>query len=148
VHGQGGIIGITLKSETMKTWALSHHICGQLESNLSDMVDGERTNVKTIHKEESTQMITNDSGDRDRLRKKLESCIDPLDSEKHHDEIVDIVTGRIGTSSVNAHNAIAIGISQMLTFKSTSPTGLYNTIPRKITTITFTNKHVSVWGRC
>jgi hypothetical protein len=37
-HGQGGIIGITLKPETLKTWALSRHICGHLESNIADMV--------------------------------------------------------------------------------------------------------------
>jgi hypothetical protein len=57
---------------------------------------------------------------------------------------VNIVTGRIGTSSVNAHKAIAIGISQMQTFESTWPTGFYDTIPRKITTMTVTKKHVSV----
>jgi hypothetical protein len=85
-------------------------------------LDGERSNVQTGHKEESKQRITNDSDDRDGIRKKLETCIDPLDLEKHPDEIVNIVTGRIGTPSVNAHKAIAIGISQMQTFKSTSPT--------------------------
>ncbi len=29
-HGQAGIVRITLKPETLKTWALSHHICSQL----------------------------------------------------------------------------------------------------------------------
>jgi hypothetical protein len=91
-HGQGGIIEITIKSETLKTWALSRHICGHLESNIADMVDGARSNVQTGHKEEGKQRITNDSDDRDGIRKKLETCIDPLDPEKHPDESVNIVT--------------------------------------------------------
>ncbi|KAG0723221.1 hypothetical protein GWK47_043072 [Chionoecetes opilio] len=53
-HGKGGIIGITLKPETLKTWALSLHLCSKLESNLSEIVDGDGGNVQIIHKEESS----------------------------------------------------------------------------------------------
>ncbi|KAG0714324.1 hypothetical protein GWK47_014367 [Chionoecetes opilio] len=52
-HGKGGIIGITLKPETLKTWALSLHLCSKLESNLSEMVDGDGGNMQIIHKEEA-----------------------------------------------------------------------------------------------
>ena len=33
-HGKTGIVGITLKPETLKTWALSCHICSQLKQDL------------------------------------------------------------------------------------------------------------------
>jgi hypothetical protein len=39
-HGKGGIIGITLQPETLKTWALSLHICSKLEFKIfSDRKD-------------------------------------------------------------------------------------------------------------
>ena len=41
-HGKAGIIGITLKPETLKTWALSLHVCGQLLKDLSTLRDNER----------------------------------------------------------------------------------------------------------
>ncbi len=36
-HGQLGIIGITLKPETLKTWALSRHICSRLMEDLAEL---------------------------------------------------------------------------------------------------------------
>lgn len=47
-HGKGGIIGITLKPETLKTWALSLHICSKLESDLNEMVDGQKDNTQNV----------------------------------------------------------------------------------------------------
>ena len=38
-HGRAGIIGITLKPEALKTWALSRHICSQLIQNLAELRD-------------------------------------------------------------------------------------------------------------
>ena len=35
-HGPGGIIGITLKPETLKTWALGLHICSRLEQDITN----------------------------------------------------------------------------------------------------------------
>ena len=36
-HGQRGIIGNTLKPETLKIWGLSLHTCSRLEEDLSDI---------------------------------------------------------------------------------------------------------------
>ena len=36
-HGPRGIIGITLKPETLKTWALGLHICSRLEQDIGDI---------------------------------------------------------------------------------------------------------------
>lgn len=38
-HAPGGIIGITLKPETLKVWALSLHACSRLEADLDAMID-------------------------------------------------------------------------------------------------------------
>ena len=109
-HGHAGIIGFTLKPETLKTRALSLHICSHLESNL---VDGEKMYVQKRHKEESNTTIANDAHDREGLRNKLDICIDPLDRWKHPDDIVNIVSGRLGPSTANVHNTIEIGRVQM-----------------------------------
>ena len=37
-HAVGGIIGITLKPETLKVWELGLHLCSQLEADLNKMV--------------------------------------------------------------------------------------------------------------
>ena len=41
-HGPGGIIGITLKPETLKTWALGLHICSRLEQDITSLVGKEQ----------------------------------------------------------------------------------------------------------
>ena len=116
-HGPGGIIGITLKPETLKKWALSLHLCNSLEASLSDMIDGKNENSQTTHSEEGTSRIKSDSKDRDGLRTKIQMVIDPLDPEQHPENIVNIVTGRVGPKSVNVHKSIEIGIQQMQEFE-------------------------------
>ena len=59
-HGKGGIIGITLQPEILKTWALCLHICSKLESNLSEMIDDDGGDVKNVHKEEAQNRISKD----------------------------------------------------------------------------------------
>ena len=78
-HGKGGIIGITLKPETLKVWALSLHICSNIESGLSTMVNGETVHIHDSHKEESSSRILSDAKDREGIKTKLDLCIDPLD---------------------------------------------------------------------
>ena len=41
-NGKSGIIDITLKPETLKTWALSLHVCGQLNEDLPILRESER----------------------------------------------------------------------------------------------------------
>ncbi len=143
-HGQSGIIGITLKPETLKTWALGLHICGSLETNLDDMVSGENVSIQSHHKEENKGRMASDRQDREGIHKKLEMCIDPLDPEKHPDGIVDIVSGRVGPASVNVHNSVEIGSAQMNEFESSWPVGFNGTIQKKVVTMAVTKKHVRV----
>ena len=53
-HAPEGIVGITLKPETLKVWALSLHACNRLDSNLDGMTDEDtQSKVVTTHKEEA-----------------------------------------------------------------------------------------------
>ena len=71
-HAPGGIVGITLKPETLKVWALSLHACSRLESDLDDMTDEDtQSKVVTTHKEEAKARIAEDKKDRDGIRQKL-----------------------------------------------------------------------------
>ena len=40
-HGRKGIVGITLKPETLKTWAYSPHACNRVTNDLNEMRDKE-----------------------------------------------------------------------------------------------------------
>ena len=52
-HGQAGIVGITLKPETLKTWALSRHVCSQLMEDLAELRgESDENKALTSHKEE------------------------------------------------------------------------------------------------
>lgn len=64
-HGKFGIIGNTLRPETMKTWALSLHVCGKIVEDISGMRENEPLpKMQTVHKEEASARITADKGDR------------------------------------------------------------------------------------
>lgn len=144
-HAPGGIIGITLKPETLKVWALSLHASSRLESDLDEMTDEDtQSKVVITHKEEAKARIAEDKRDRDGIRQKLDTCIDPLDSAAHPSGIVNVVSGQIGSSEVNVHNVVTIGTEQMIVFESRLPEGLYETITKKVVTMDHARKHVKV----
>ncbi len=144
-HGKGGIIGITLKPQTLKTWALSLHACSQIVGDIAHMGD-ENVSRRSqgLHKEEMNARIEVDGQDRLGLRKKLELCIDPLNPDGHPDSIVNIVSGCIAPSSVNVHDAVSIGKQQMDDFKRKWPAGFQETITKKVETMSVTRKHIQV----
>ena len=143
-HAPGGIIGITLKPESLKVWALSLHTCSRLEEDLDEMIEKDCETVEK-HKEEGKTRIANDKGDREAIRAKLEKCIDPLIPEKHPDDVIlNIVTGEHGTPAVNVHDALRIGFDQMNDLSRRLPGGFHETIHKKVITMVATKKHVSV----
>ena len=104
-HAPGGIVGITLKPETPKVWALSLHACSRLDSDLDDMTDEDtQSKVVTTHKAEAKARIAEDKRDRDGIRQKLDTCINPLDSSAHPSGVVNVVSGQTGSTEVNVHN--------------------------------------------
>ncbi|MES9884531.1 MAG: hypothetical protein ABW185_27110 [Sedimenticola sp.] len=143
-HGPGGLIGITLKPNAVKRWALSMHICSQLVQGISEMSDGVRSPDVTTHKEELKSRIDADRLDRDNIRQKLTTCIDPIDPTDHPSGIINIVNGRNGPESVNADNAVAIGDSQMKNYEDSWPSGFHSTLGKKVVSMDATNKHIKV----
>lgn len=146
-HGQGGIIGITLRPETLKTWAYSLHACNTVVSNLDQMRTQKqhRPASQTHHKEETEARVKTDAKDRKNLRDKLEVCIDPLHSENYKDRLVNIVTGQVlSHPSLNVDNAIALGTAQMVEFERTWPASFHERIHKCVTTMAHAKKNVKV----
>ena len=144
-HGAGGIIGIKLKPAALKKWALSMHICSQLEEDVADMVMGFKEKEVTTHKEEKASCIRADNHDRVNIREKLQLSMDPLDSLGHPaDGIVNVVTGLIAPTSVNVEQEVEIGKAQMISFENALPAGFYQTITKKVVTLNSTKKSIKV----
>ncbi len=60
-HSTGGVIGITLKQNAMKKWALSRHICCMMESKMVQMEEEtESSKVQLHHKEEGMASLQAD----------------------------------------------------------------------------------------
>ena len=130
-----GIIGVTLKPKVVQTWALSRHICGQIESDLLSMEEGDVDAVQMFHKEESKARIQSDAKDRLDLRVKLETCIHPLNADEHpEDSIVNIVSGKIAPIKINVDDVVAIGEKMLKGFEESLPKEFYQAIPKKVTT--------------
>ena len=146
-HAPGGIIGITLKPEALKTWALGLHICSRLEEDISDIVNGDAQSTQDTHKEETQARIASDGKDRQSIRKKLDLCVDPLDTGSHPVNIVNIVTGQIADSSVNVQDALAIGKKSMKEFEGGWPEGFSGPISKKVKTIADCHKFIKVGSK-
>ncbi|KAG1651907.1 Craniofacial development protein 2 [Nymphon striatum] len=56
-YSKSGIVGITLKPETLKTWAYSLHTCHGILDDLDEMRETYRSPCKTTHKEETAAKI-------------------------------------------------------------------------------------------
>ena len=109
-HGRAGIVGITLKAETLKTWALSRHVCSQLMENLAELRgQSDEDRYQSSHKEEAAACIQHDRKDRDGLKKKVDMCIHPLNPDVHPEQLVNVANGTLAPMSVNVDQAVSIG---------------------------------------
>ncbi len=120
-HGPNGFIGITLNEKAVHKWAMSLHICSRLMKDVADLKDSSSVEI-TSHKEELASRVKYDENDRQVIREKLQTCIDPLNTASH---LVNIVTGHICTDEVNVHNAIDLGKSQMKEYEASWPAGFH-----------------------
>ena len=130
VHSVGGIIGITPKSKSLKTWALSHHICCKIESDMGEMEEETgATSVQLYHKEQAKARIQADP---------MDSKADPKGS------IVNIVSGKRAPASVNVENALMIGETMLEDYEKTWPEGFNSTISKKVETKAASCKFVKI----
>ena len=131
-HGKRGIIGVTLKPETLKIWGLSLHICSRLEEDISIIISKDSSKSQEKYKEEEKGRIQSDTKDRESIRRKLEMCIDPLDPDKHPPTIVNIVNGQIVAESVNVDGAVKLGTQAMKQYESKWPEGFNEKISKVV----------------
>lgn len=146
-HGLKGIIGITLKPEAVKTWALSLHICTKLEEDVVSFSQEEykhHQKMQNKHKEEMRPRIEADAKDREGIRLKLQGFIDPLKPDKHPENLVNIATGRVFSDEINVYDAVKIGRNQMNEFENGWPEYFYERIPQQVKTMSATKKSILV----
>ena len=105
----------------------------------------ESSRVQLHHKEEGKARIEADRKDRDDLRTRLDSCIDPLDPKQHPDRsIVNTVSGKITPAFVNVENSVLIGEGMLEDFEKTWPEGFCSTISKKVKTMGASRKSVQI----
>ena len=83
------------------------------------MSEGHTVTEVITCKEEKPSRIRSDEEDSEKIREKLQSCIDPLDP-----------VGRIGPEKVNVPNAIEIGRTQMGSYEGSWPEGFNATLSK------------------
>ena len=96
--GPTGVIGVTTNDRSVSIWSNSHHLCGGLLTELSDMGSKQQTHDPK-HKEEGTGRIKSDADDRSKIRSVLNTCIHPLLVETQASNVlVNIYTDEESTS--------------------------------------------------
>ncbi|KAH3727504.1 hypothetical protein DPMN_053443 [Dreissena polymorpha] len=143
-HGKKGIIGSTLKPETVKVWSLSLHICSRLEADLTEMSSANLVDTNEKHKEEKQGRINADAKDKASIRRKLTECIDPLDASKHPHSLVSNVTVTMAPSSVYVDKSIDFGKAQMIEFQNSWPENFNRSISKKVETHVVSRKNIRV----
>ena len=89
-YGPGGIVGITLNERALCRWALNLHISPRLTKDNIDLKEATLVE-EDLHKEYPSRIKT-DGDDRNAIRDKLETCVDPLDASQGQ-TLINIVTG-------------------------------------------------------
>ena len=105
------------------------------------MAEGEQQTAVIRHKEEMPSRKQADCLDREKLRERLVTCIDPLDPHSHPTNPINIVRGRISPDSVNVHNAINIRSNQMKQFEAGWPESFHKPLTKKVVTMAASRKH-------
>ena len=101
--GQTAIIGATTNARTMDIWANSHHLCGEVKTELAKLSNSKLQS--TAHKEEAKSRMMSDQLDRSKLRKTLVNCIHPLKFDDHG-KLLNIFTGEEAQEKCNVDKAL------------------------------------------
>ena len=123
------------------------HICCKLVNDVAEMTQGQKELTITCHKQEQKPRIRSDVQDRQNVKEKLQTCIDPLEPDDHPQELVNIVTGRIAPSSVNVDRSVEIGKAQLASYEGTWPDGFNSAIPKQVVTMAVTKKSLTVGNK-
>ena len=143
-HGPGGVIGITLKPSTLKRWALSLHICSQLVQDITEMRETHRQTKVTEHKEEMPSRIRSDGVDREKLKDRLNTCIDPLQPDSHPPGLINVVTGRLCPDNVNVDDSVNIGTKQMNEYELHWPESFNKPLTKQVVLMSVSRKQIKI----
>ena len=141
-----------MNQSALKTWAYSLHMCSKLAKAIEDMSDFDKGD-KMIHKEEMPYRINGDKEDRKKLKEKIEYSINVFqmdddddyddDAKNQNQDLINIVTGKIASKSVNVDSSIAIGERQACEFEASWPDGFYEPISKKIVVMSDGSNHIT-----
>eukprot|EP00745_Piridium_sociabile_P031048 TRINITY_DN51469_c0_g2_i2.p1 TRINITY_DN51469_c0_g2~~TRINITY_DN51469_c0_g2_i2.p1 ORF type:complete len:652 (+),score=127.59 TRINITY_DN51469_c0_g2_i2:129-2084(+) len=91
------------------------------------------------HKEELPGRINSDAVDRDKLRVKVDTVIDPLDAGGHpKGSPINIVTGKLAHPAVNVHHSLHLARVSREAYEKNLPTGFHDTINAGVKTMAYT----------
>ena len=104
------MINVTTNHKSVSIWANSHHLCGELLTELDNQRINHRTSNDTKHKEEGEGRIKSDYEDRSKIKTALDKCIHPLEVKSHASNVlVNIYTGEQSGKSTNVYKAAELG---------------------------------------
>ena len=76
-----------------------------------EMQENDSQTSVTVHKEEMPARKQTDAVDREKLRKRITTCINSLHPENHHNGLVNIVTGKLSPDVVNVDTSVSTGVT-------------------------------------
>ena len=95
------------------------------------MKDESRKVSVTVHKEEMPARKQSDAADREKLRERLTTCIDPSNPDDHPNHLVNVVSGKIAAAAVNVDTATSVGTKMMIEYESQWPSSFHKPISKK-----------------
>ena len=129
------MIDVTTNDRSVSIWANSHHLCGELLTELDDQRINHRASSDTKHKEEGEGRIKFDYEDRSKIETALDKCIHPLEVKSHASNVlVNIYTGEESGKSTNVYKAAELVEEQKL------PDGFRKTLTTKVVLMTSKGK--------
>lgn len=130
----GGLVGITLKPNSVTRWAYSFHKLSQMIKDINELHD--TSSSKEKHKEEEKGRMMTDLSDRTKIRQKLSICIDPINEKdgEFTKTIVNIATGKVTPEAqTNVYDCLQISNAQYADFEASLQQGFHDPIPKKVT---------------
>ena len=103
------IVSIMLNEHALCRWALDLHIYSRLTKDIAYLKEATLLEVDH-HKEESHSIIKADDDNRNAIRNKLDTCVDPLDVvQLQGQNLINIVTVKMSNKNGNVEYAVQIG---------------------------------------
>ena len=79
---------MTKNERSLAIWSNSHHLCGEVLTELVDLSSKEQHTESKTHKEEGIGRIKSDENDRSKIETSLEKCIHPLETDNHGSNVL------------------------------------------------------------